>query len=465
MNQEIYQLILMGMMMLSPSEVDAKNLSILSHSRLDNYELLDVYIQGVLAFIPGGLGGLNIVDIADPLNPTVISSYHAGGCDWGRIYSWTASGDYAYGTGRECGVHVINISDLSDPTFATIYSDESQSDQRYEHAETDGATLYLSKHQLGIELVDISQAPFLSALSNISTHNAWASLVADSTLYIADGSAGIKIVSVRDLLNPELLGSLATSGTAKDVALVGHYLFVAVGAAGVDMIDISDLQNPLFVNNYNTSGYASRVSANASRIAVSDWDDVEILTYDDQGMTLAGYKDTGGRVMAIEMIGDIIFSAEWEDFVVFNYGEIQGPDIDLSTRKIEFPRVHAHGALTRYLTINNNGHTPLEIIEAALDISDFEIELGDNMVAPDSSVSIPIVYRPGTGSWAEGLTLTTNDPDELGIEITLTGNYPSGPMVGDMAPEFELEVVNGLGTISTQELFGQPVVLAFFTAW
>ena len=465
MKNKIYQVLLLGVMLLSQSDLQAKNLSILSETRLENYELLDVYIQEDLAFIPGGLGGLNIVDISDASNPVVLSWYHAFGCDWGRIYSWAVSGNYAYGTGRECGVHVVDISNLSAPSLATVYLDESQNNQRYEHAETGGATLYLSKHQLGVELVDISQPPFLSALSNIATHNAWASLVSDSILYIADGGAGIKIVSVGDRLNPELLGSLATSGTAKDIFLVGEYLFVAVGAAGVDMIDVSNPENPLLVDNYNTSGYASRVSANTNRIAVSDWDDVEILSFDNQGMTLVGYKDTGGRVMALEMVGDIIFSAEWEDLVIFSYGEIQGPDIDLSTRKIEFPRVRPRDSLTRYLTIHNSGQTALEIMDAAIAISDFELELGETMILPDSSVSMPIVYRPDTGYWTEPLTLTTNDPDEPEIEVTLTGNYPSGPMVGDMAPAFELEVVNGLGTISTNELLGQPVVLAFFTAW
>ncbi len=440
-------------------------MNILSKTQLDNFELLDVYMSGDLAFIPGGLGGLNIVDVSDPIHPSVVSSYHAGGCDWGRIYSWTVSGDFAYGTGRECGVHILNISDITQPSLSSVYLDQNQSDQRYEHAETDGNILYLSKHQLGIELVDISQPLTPTQVSNFETENAWASLVEEDILYVADGGAGIKIISVADPSDPQLMGSMETSGTAKDLSRVDHFLFVAAGAAGVDMIDISDPYNPTLVDNYNTSGYASRVSANLSRIAVSDWDDVEILGYNDQAMFLTGYKDTGGRVMAIEMMDDIIISAEWEELVLYEYGEIQGPDADLSTRKVEFPRVGPRDSFTKRITIQNNGQTHLEIIEAFINISDFEIELGDNTIQPDSSLSIPIVYRPDTGSWAEQLLLTTNDPDEPVIEILLTGNYPSGPMVGDLAPDFELELVGNLGSLSTNELRGQPVVLAFFTAW
>ncbi len=451
--------------MLSQSGLSAKDLSILSKTQLANFELLDVYIQGNLAFIPGGLGGLNIVDISDPFNPDVVSSYHASGCDWGRIYAWAVSGDYAYGAGRQCGIHVIDISNLAQPTLGAVYFDDSPSNQRYEHVEINGSTLYLSKHQFGVEIVDISQAPTLTSIGFIPSHNAWASLVVDDTLYIADGGAGIKIVSVQDRYHPELVGSYLTSGTAKDISSVDNYLFVAVGAAGVDMIDISNPQIPILVDNYNTTGYASRVSANHDRIAVSDWDDVEVLSFDEQGLSLTGYKDTGGRVMAIEMVGDIIFSAEWEEFVVFEVGEIQDPDLDLSTRKLEFPRVGPRDALTQNITLHNNGQTPLQIIDAFAGDSDFEIDLGDDMIPPNSSISLPVVYRPDIGNWREQLVLTTNDHDEPVIEVILTGNYPSGPMVGDAAPDFELEVVNGLGTISTDDLLGQPAVLAFFTAW
>ncbi len=465
MRNQIYQLLLIGLMIIPQYHLNAKNLSILSQSRLDNFELLDVYIEDELAFIPAGLGGLNIVDISDPSNPDVVSSYRAGGCDWGRIYAWTVSGDFAYGAGRECGVHVINISNPADPLLATVYTGDDEIDQRYEHAETDGVTLFLSKHRRGVELVDISQSPYIHVVSNFLTHNAWASMIADTLLYIADGSAGIKIASVRNPSNPVLIGGLPTSGTAKDVSIVDDYLFVAVGAAGVDMIDVSDPQNPTLVDNYNTSGYASRVSANSNRIAVSDWDDVEVLSFDIQGMMLVGYKDTGGRVMALAMLDDIIFSAEWEELVVFQYEEIQEADIDLNTRKVEFPRVEQIESYTLPVTIVNNGQLPLEIYDAQIDDSDFEVGLAPGILLPDSSLTFPIHYQPGGGYWTEDLTIITNDPDEQEVEVKITGNYPSGPMVGDMAPEFELDVVNDLGSISTNELLGQPVVLAFFTTW
>jgi len=445
--------------------IEAKNLSILSSSRLDNYELLDVYLEGDLALIPAGLGGLNIVNISDPANPQVLSSYRANGCSWGRLYAWTVGGNYAYGSGRECGIHVLDISNPNQPEFVTNYSDPGYSALRYEHAEVSGSTLFLARHQKGVELVNVSEPQAISQISVIQTENAWATLANDSLLFIADGAAGVKIVSLEDLNNPQVIGTLATSGTAKDLSLTGSYLFVAVGASGVDMIDISDARAPRLVSNYNTTGYASRVASDEFRVAVSDWDDVEVLAYSAAGLELVAYKNTGGRVMALDMADGLIYSAEWEDFTIFEYGVINEADSDLSSQKVEFPRVLSGESDTIIVNLENNGQEILNLSQEQIDNPDFQVEIENYSVAPNSSMEIQVVYGPEAGDWQGDLIIETNDPDEPILKIDLTGNHPYGPMVGDPAPAFELSLVNDVGTIDLEMLEGDPVVIAFFTAW
>ncbi len=447
------------------SGLEAKNLSILSSSRLDNYELLDVYIENDLALIPAGLGGLNIVDISNPASPKVLSSYRGNDCDWGRLYAWTVSGNYAYGSGRGCGIHVLDISNPSQPEFVAIYTDPGQTNLRYEHAEVAGSSLFLSRHQKGVEWVDITHPQAIFQISIIQTENAWATLVDESLLYIADGAAGIKIVSLALPQRPQLIAELPTSGTAKDLSLSGSYLFVAVGAAGVDMIDISTPGEPVFVGNYNTSGYASRVSSDAFRVAVSDWDDVEVLGYSNAGLELIGYKDTGGRVMALAMADGLIYSAEWEDFTIFQYKEALSADIDLSTRRVEFPRVQNGDVDTTMLIVENTGKTELILSQEQINNPDFIIEVETYTLAAKSSMGVQVVYRPDLGGWLGELVFESNDPDEPTVKIDLVGNHPYGPMVGDTAPDFTLESVNGYGSISKDVLLGDPVVIAFFTAW
>jgi len=442
----------------------AKNLSLLSKTRLNNYELLDVFLDGNIAYIPAGLGGLNIVDIADPAHPVVLSSYRAEGCDWGRIYAWTANKNYAFGVGRDCGVHIVDVSDLTKPEHVITYSDGDESELRYEHAELANSTLYLARHQHGVEIVDVSQAQSPGKVGVIPSQNAWATLATDNLLFIADGAAGVKIVDI-STLSPKIIASITTSGTAKDLALSNSSLFVAVGAAGVDMINVSNPSNPLLVDNYNTSGYASRVSVSNGRVAVSDWDDVEVLEFSDGELKLVGYKNTGGRVMALSTAGDLIYSAEWTGLSIFKFGEIYSTDIDLGNRRLEFPRTPVNAAETLLVSIRSNGAISLEISDIQVVNPDFSVMFPSTSVPADSSMEVQVIYTPESTTWEGTLTFNTNDPDEQKIIIRMQGNHPYGPMVGDQTPPFELQSVNGFGTISDETYLGQPVVIAFFTSW
>lgn len=461
----LIRIILILSLAVGASALHGKNLEILWRSNLDNFELLDVYTLNDLALIPAGLGGLNILDISNPSSPVVLSEYRAQGCDWGRLYAWAANEKYAFGAGRECGIHILDISNPKAPSFVGQYSDPDHGDLRYEHVEIQGKYVFLSRHQGGVEIVEISSPLSMRKRSVVSTQNAWTTLARDSLLFVADGAAGIKIIDISVHANPVILSSLKTSGSAKDLAINGDHLFVAVGAAGVDMIDISDPENPILLDNHYTGGYASRVSANAERVAVSDWEDVEILSHSDQRLKRVGYKNTGGRVMAIEMVDDIIYSAEWAKLTVYQFGAIPQADIDLSARRLDFPRTASSESDTLSFMLENNGGKTLAINVDPIQNTDFTAQVGSHEVQGGTSTKVDVIYRPGSGGWRGELNLRTNDPDEPVTTVTFSGNHTLGPMIGDPVPEFELESINGFGSISTETLKGRPVVIAFFTAW
>ena len=448
-----------------------KNLNIHSRSFLNNVELLDVYIhhyQGVpIAIIPGGLGGTNFVDVSNPSELIILSEYFAAGCDWGRIYSWSAKDHVAYGSGRQCGIHIIDLDDFSNPArvntiIGTTYSGNPI---RYEHTSVYGNLLLASRHQSGVEIFTIDDPTNPQQISVISTDNAWATLAENNILYVADGSFGLKIYNIFNPSYPIMLSEIETSGSAKDIEKVGNFIFVAVGAGGVDMIDVSDHDNPFLISNYNTTGYASRVSANDSLVAVSDWDDVEVLRFSNGHLELAGYKNTSGRVMALAMSGNFIYSAEWMRLTVFEYGEISGPDIDFSTRKIEFPRTDNGSSYTHTIQIENNGLSPLEISAINISANDFTVYYDDLVLQSHSSQEIDVVYTPSGGIWSSNIDFLTNDDDEIQTRLRILGNFPFGPMPGDPAPDFTLPIVNGTGNLSLADLAGHPALIAFFTGW
>ncbi|NOZ74957.1 MAG: DUF1573 domain-containing protein [FCB group bacterium] len=443
----------------------AKNLTLLSKSNLSNFELLDIALFGTRAYIPGGLGGLNIVDLSDPAHPTVLGTFEADNCAWGRLYAWAESGAYAYGTGRECGLKVIDVSNLSAPIEINSYSDPETPNARYEHPAIQGNSLYAARHRDGVEILNISVPGSLTQRAVISTQNAWATLPAGDLLFIADGKQGLKIADISDPNAPFLISSLATSGSVKDLAYRAPYLFLAVGAAGVDLVDVSNPSQPVLLDNYNTTGYASRVAASDSLIAVSDWDDIEILQVDSDTLRLTGIKNTGGRVMAVALSGNTIFSAEWRQFVTMEYGVIDGPDLDFSLRSVEFSRVLPGATDTLEVTVTNSGQAPLLITDLQPNSDNFQLELPTTSLNPGESAPLTVHYSPLNGNWQTVAYLGSNDSDEPNAGLSLRGNYPYGPMPGDPAPDFNLTQVNGNGTVDLQSLYGEPTLIAFFTGW
>lgn len=440
-----------------------KNLERLSRTSLSNYELLDIHLDGYTAYITGGLGGLNIVDLSDPFHPQVLGVYQASGCDWGRIYAWATAGSVAYGTGRDCGIHVIDVSNLNSPQHVQTY--HAGGEICYEHPSVQGNYLFAARHQDGVEIFNLDNRNNITPITVIPTFNAWATLPDDSILYVADGSGGLTIISINNPAQPELLASLATTGSARDLDKNGDFLFIAVGAGGVDMIDVSDPVNPLFIENYNTTGFASRVAAGDSLVAVSDWDDVEVLSYSPTSLDLMAYKNTGGRVMAIAMHNDIIYSAEWIKFQTFQINENLYTDIDFSTRNLEFPRVINGNQGLANLIVKNNGSDYLTINDIQIQQSIFAIPVPTNPIAAGDSISLQVTYTPSSSTWNSNAIFHSNDEDESSTPVRLTGNFSFGPMPGDPAPNFNLSIVNGSGSLSRADLLGNPAVIAFFTGW
>ncbi len=454
-----------GLLGLVPFPATAWNLTRLATYRPLNFELMDVEIAGDFAYLPAGLGGLNIIDISDPSAPRFVAEFFGAGCDYGRLYAWHFRDATIYGSGRYCGIKVVNVANPSSPALLAEYGIAGHS---YEHTVSYGDYLYAAVHTNGVEIIDVSVRISPSYVGSVATANAWAVAVSESGdhLYVADGADGMRIIDVSDPLSARLVGSVATSGTAKDVAPAGGYVFVAVGAGGVDMIDVTDSANPVLVANYNTSGYASRVAVGDSLVAVSDWDDVEVLAWDEApSLELAGYKDTGGRVMAINMVDDVIYSAEWRFFRTFRFGNVDAPDLDVSTRDIDFPHVDPGSCLELPITLRNSGSQSLYVGNLAVEHLEYEVSLPVGAIEPGEEVVGTVSYCATSDPGQAVLEIQSDDSDEPVITVKLDGNSSWGLEVGQTAPDFTLPSVNGYGDLALSQLRGRVVVLAFFASW
>ena len=194
---------------------------------------------------------------------------------------------------------------------------------------------------------------------------------------------------------------------------------------------------------------------------MADWDDVEVLEINNGMLEKVAYKNTTRRTMAIATKENYIYSAEWASVQVFEFGEIQGADIDLSAYELNYPFVEDGESYTLSLDVTNNGNSTFILNEAYVTNSEFSPSQLTNLY-PGETQTIDIIYTADAANASGSYRIYSNDPDEPEVFCETNGNI-IGANVGDQAPDFNLDIVaNGSGTFQLSDNTGEIIVLAFF---
>jgi hypothetical protein len=131
--------------------------------------------------------GLQVIDISDPTNPSIVGSCDTPDSAWGIFVSGTC----AYVTGGVSGLQVIDISSPTNPSIMGSY-------------DTPG---------------------FAGGI-----------FVSGTYAYVAGGVSGLQVIDISSPTNPSIMGSFYR-GSAKDVYIQGTYAYVAGGVSGLQVID------------------------------------------------------------------------------------------------------------------------------------------------------------------------------------------------------------------------------------
>jgi hypothetical protein len=461
------------LLLLGVGNISGKNLTQIYSKSPSNFELLDIEIQFSKMIIPAGLGGAVLYDISDPENPTESGRFRVGEFLYARTYNWDLTNKIAIGTGREAGMAIYDIRNNSQPQKLLVYNPNavnvpgSSGTISFEDVEIYDGYAFLASHSNGLMIYDISEPSQPEFVSLLPTENAVSLAIKSDIVYLADGDGGLKIIDIVNRENPRLLSSHQTSGSTRDVRYSNGHVFLAAGAAGVDVFNVNNDQDVFFVTNHPTDGFASRVAVAGNRVSASAWTRLEVFEWNGSTLELIGYKNTGGRVMAVgaPSIG-IIYSAEWEKLRIYKYGTVEGPDIDLSTRALDFPQLENGQADTLELHIENNGTAPLNVLAYGFTSAEYSAYPQETEFNPGERKTVNIIYSPTSNRGIGSLEIVSNDSDEGSVIVKLEGNSAYNAVVGKEAPNFQLNAVaNETGTITLDRYKGQIVVLALFATW
>ena len=173
-------------------------------------------------------------------------------------------------------------------------------------------------------------------------------------------------------------------------------------------------------------------------------------------------EETFGESAAVRAFLDFIYSAEWMWLQVFEYGEIEDADIDISSWELNYPYVENGNSYSLSLDVTNNGNSTLIIEDQYISNTDFQVVNPLQNLGPGETQTVNIIYFADAGNSSSGYLIFTNDPDEPQITVELNGNI-DGINIGEPAPDFELDIIaNGSGSFHLSDHLGQIVVLAFF---
>ncbi|MGB3404719.1 MAG: hypothetical protein WBA77_18695 [Microcoleaceae cyanobacterium] len=257
----------------------------------------DVLISDNNAYVADGSKGLQIIDISDPNNPTLSSTYSGG--NYEQISDLSALNSYeismpnlpfpvslaAMGISNLTAVYDSNTGwDILDTTNSSqIYSflDQFQVSFPSEFSATtdvylSGNYTYVADGASGLQITatdNVASAVMFGLPIALTTYDTPGSasgvFVEGNYAYVADGDAGLQIINVTDPANPSLAGSYDTAMTATDVSVSGNFAYVADGS-GLEIIDISDPSAPTAAYVYEATKETSGVSVDNNYLYVTD---------------------------------------------------------------------------------------------------------------------------------------------------------------------------------------------------
>ena len=212
-------------------------------SHVETGEARDVALDGDVLILADGKFGLKLFDVSDPADPKRIGTHSS----YFFQSAVVAKDGLAYVAG---GIGGAEIVDIRRPRLPKLLWRRELSEVRGVHVDDD--YLYLSDGNDGFRIYSLKDGPPEEvSLLDTPGWNCDCFVIGD-TAYLADGGNGIKVADVSDRSNPRLLGSVDLRTIAREIHAVPGTVFVAAHTRGLMAIDVRDPENPAIAAIYQT---------------------------------------------------------------------------------------------------------------------------------------------------------------------------------------------------------------------
>jgi hypothetical protein len=246
--------------------------------------------DGSKVYLDGGeAGSLLIIDISNPVTPTLLGSYTSPVDRPGAVTSITLSSDgskaYITRVGVYAGLEIVDISSPASPTLLGSYFNQTLWTYGVD-ISSDGSKAYVVDGK-GFYILDVSNPAAPALLGGYESNNFWPksiTLSSDGSKAYPVGTNGLHVMDISNPAAPRLIGKYNTPGAASSAVLssdgskayvmdnnsyTSHGQLLSEGI-GLVVIDISNPAAPALQGSYDTGdGKVVALSSDGSKAYVA----------------------------------------------------------------------------------------------------------------------------------------------------------------------------------------------------
>jgi len=278
----------------------------------------DVVIDNTLAFVAQGEGGLMIINISDPKNPTAITIVNEGMKGYANKVARKDSVLYIASGGF--GVSVVNAADPENPLITAT----NLALKPAKNFLVMGNFLFTGVAEYGVQISDISYAtqPNIKGGADTPGFAQGICASADSNyLLVACGEMGLAAIDISEMGtgwgNYLMVGWVDISEYTEDV--ISHptlpYAYVACGTAGFTIVDFSDPTDLKIVSSYETGGYAKEVLYKDGRV---------YMTTELRGLKIFDVTNVSSPVLIGTVKTEYAMGLDIDDNYIYVADEVEG---------------------------------------------------------------------------------------------------------------------------------------------
>lgn len=229
------------------------SVNVSSHSSplfLDNYDIgdddaHDLFLDANILYVAYRSAKVRLLDVTDPSNLIEMSWIDTPGNPWGVL----VRNNILY-VSSETALVIYDVTSPVAPAFLgqVTLDDAYKSVLAY-------PTLYLARRYYGVSVIDVSNPSSPTLVSTLDTPgSAHGMCIQNDILYVADFAQGIARYDISVPTDPAPLPRVVVPGNTWDAEIVLDRLCVASGAAGLRVFDVLNLAEPELVARYDDPG-------------------------------------------------------------------------------------------------------------------------------------------------------------------------------------------------------------------